>query len=221
MIAAVRRLMVMTGASTALQEILYGFIMSLIFVYATLFGILAYDDPINFIWVVVGMNVTWGTIDAVIFYYLEVCDQRRYVRLMSGKGINMTREQRVETLMNELSASPLDVLKSDEQREFCEKMLDREIESDEELKADRRSMAMSSVGTFLFTVMTLIPIIVPVLVIPDFFLALNIATHLSSTILFFVGFFMGPYLGVNRFVSGAVLFLLAWSIALIATFTGG
>ena len=70
----IRNLLTAPGPSTGLQELLYGFIMSLIFVYATRFGLLSYDDPMQFVLVVTGMCATWGAIDAIIFYYLGVCD---------------------------------------------------------------------------------------------------------------------------------------------------
>lgn len=68
------RLVDATGPSTALQELLYGFIMALIFVNAARLGILEYSDPMDFVLVIIGMNATWGAIDGIIFYYLGVCD---------------------------------------------------------------------------------------------------------------------------------------------------
>ncbi len=216
-----RQLVDMTGPTTALQEILYGFIMALIFVNATLLHLLNYNNPIDFVWVVVGMNVTWGAIDAVIFYFLGKCDQRRYKRIITNEDKTMSREERVDILVSELSSSPIGILKDEEARIICERMLDREIGSEEELRSERRAMALSSIGAFIFTVLTLVPIVLPVLHIPDFMLALSVANYLSSTILFFVGFYMGPSLGLNRMLSGLTFFILAWATALISTFTGG
>ena len=56
------------GPSTVLMEILYGFIMALIFIYGARFGLLTFDGPAEFATMVIGMNVTWGTIDAILFF---------------------------------------------------------------------------------------------------------------------------------------------------------
>lgn len=207
------------GPSTSLQEILYGFIMALIFVYATRFGLLTYDDPVVFIHVVFGMNATWGVIDAIIFYYLAVCNQRRYVRLVTDGS--MEREQRILELMDEFAATPLDVLSDEDKRWACEAMLDRGLQSKEHFRKDRIEMAKSSVGCIIWTLLTLIPIVLPVLLIGDFDLALEVASVQSSVILFFVGYYMGPYLGVNRWLTGTIMIAISLGISLIATFTGG
>lgn len=207
------------GPSTSLQEILYGFIMALIFVYATRFGLLAYDDPMNFVHVAFGMNATWGVIDGIIFYYLGVCDQRRYTKLISDGS--MDREERISRLMDEFAASPLDVLSDEDKRWACEAMLDRELQSKEKYRLDRIEMARSSIGCIIWTLLTLIPIIVPVLLISDFYSALEVASVLSSAILFFVGYYMGPYIGFNRWLTASVILAISLGISLIATFTGG
>ncbi len=207
------------GPSTSLQEILYGFIMALIFVYATRFGLLTYDDPMNFVMVVIGMNATWGVIDGVIFYYLDVCNQRRFSKLITDGS--MEREERISKLMDEFGASPLDVLSDEDKRWACEAMLDRELQSKEGFRRDRVEMAKNSLGCILWTLLTLIPIVVPVLLIPDFYDALEAASVLSSVILFFVGYYMGPHLGFNRWLTGAVVLSISLGISLVATFTGG
>ncbi|MBE6527561.1 MAG: hypothetical protein E7Z64_00085 [Thermoplasmata archaeon] len=213
------RLVTAAGPSLALQELLYGFIMALIFVNATLIGLLHYDDPMYFVIVVTGMNATWGAIDGIIFYCLGVLDQRRFSRLLKDDSVE--REQRIEELMDEFSATPLDVMTDEDKRAVCERMLDRELQSQEEAMTDRMAMAKSSLACFLITILTLIPIVVPVLLISDFMLALEIAAVLSSLILFFVGFYMAPYLGLNRWLTGIVLTAVSLAVAVISTFTGG
>ena len=215
-----QRLADMTGKSTSLQEILYGFIMALIFVNASALGLLNFDDPIQFVWMVTGMNVTWGAIDAVIFYYLGVCDQNRFARIIRNSD-NRTREERVNDLMDEFSASPLDILEPEEQRKICENILDHKIQTEDESKKDRKAMALSSLGCFIWTVLTLIPIVVPVILIDDFRVALFVALTLSSIILFLVGFYMARYLGTDRWKTGLALAVMSWIIAIISTFTGG
>ncbi len=216
---AIKKLIHATGPSTALQELLYGFIMALIFVYATRFGILDYEDPLDFLIVITGMNATWGVIDGIILYYLAVCSQRRYIKILSDKGGD--RERKINELMDEFGSTPLDVLQNEDMRKICETMLDRGLQSEEDSREDRRSMMYSSIGCIIVTLMTLIPFYVVLLLVPDFMFALKVVSFVVSAILFFIGYYMGPYLGVNRWIAGITLMLISLSIALISTFTGG
>ena len=217
---AVSKLVVMTGPSMALQEILYGFIMALIFVNATAIGFLHYDNPTDFVLMVTGMVVTWGTIDAIVFYYLGICDQKRYIRII-GNADKIDDEARVEYLMDELSGTPLDVLNPNEQKIICKTVLDQEIESEEEMRNDRKVMAMSSLGCLIWSVMTLIPILLPVFLMSNFNHALFVSQILATICLFGVGFYMAKYIGTNRYYTGFTIAGMSLIIALVSTFTGG
>ena len=80
-----KELIRMTGLGTSLQELLYAIIMALIFVYAARFGVVEFSGVGELLLVQTGMLVTWGVIDGIIFYYIGVCDQRRFRRLISNE----------------------------------------------------------------------------------------------------------------------------------------
>jgi len=220
MTGGIHSLVSMTGPATAIQEILYGFIMALIFVNAASFGILSFSGPVEFVLVIFGMNATWGVIDAIIFYYMAEFNQRGYKRVISGTN-GLSREQRQKILVDEFSGTPLDVLPDDEKNRICEGLLDKELESDEEFRRSRKEYLMSSIGCIIFSISTVIPFAVTILLIADFKEALLVAKILASTILFFVGYALGPHIGINRYVTGAFLMGSSLIIAIISTFTGG
>lgn len=207
------------GPSTALQETLYGFIMGQIFVNAALLGTIQFSSSSQFVLMVAGMDITWGAIDALIFYYLGVCNQHRYSKLVTDGSIE--RETRIGELMDEFNATPLDVMSDEDKRWVCEKMLDRELQSEEQGHIDRREMAKSSLGCFVITVLTIIPIAIPVLLMDDLYEGLHMANLLCSIILFFVGYYIAPYLGLNRLVTAFTLMIICFGISLISVFTGG
>ena len=215
-----KELIRMTGLGTSLQELLYAIIMALIFVYAARFGVVEFSGVGEFILVQTGMLVTWGVIDGIIFYYIGACDQRRFRRLISNEE-HLGFEERVDFLMDEFGATPLDVLTEEEEREICKRILDRPLESEEESRADRRSMALSSLGCVVFSLLALIPVIVPVLLIEDFQTALVAVSFVCSALLFFVGYMMAPFIGTNKWLTGLSLILLSLAIAVVSVFTGG
>ena len=66
-----------TGPGLALQEMMYGFIMALLFITATRFGVIDCNSAIDLIVLMAGMDFTWGAIDCILFYFVDVLDQRR------------------------------------------------------------------------------------------------------------------------------------------------
>ena len=216
----IHNLVSMTGPATAIQEILYGFIMALIFVNAASFGILSFSGPVEFVLVIFGMNATWGVIDAIILYYMAEFNQRGYKRVISGAN-GLDREQRRKILVDGFSGTPLDVLPDDEKNRICEGLLDKELESDEEFRSSKREYLFSSIGCIIFSISTVIPFAVTILLIADFTEALLVAKILASAILFFVGYALGPHIGINRYATGIFLMGSSLIIAIISTFTGG
>lgn len=169
---------------------------------------------------ITGMNLTWGAIDAVIYYLLNVFEQRRFVRLMSMPD-GPDREGRVDMMMDAFGGTPLDILDPESEREVCSRILDMRVESERDLGEDRRSMRMSSIGCFVITALTLVPIAVPILLIPDLDLGLGVASAVSSVILMAVGYRIAPALGVSRWGLALFLTVISWAITIVATFTGG
>jgi len=216
----VRRVIAMTGPGVALQELLYGFIMALIFVYAARLEIVFFDTWMHFAVVEIGMIATWGTIDGIVFYFIALCNRRRYGRIISNAD-GEDDELRTALLMDEFSSTPLDVLPDKEKEAICRSILDKELQSAAESRSDDRTMLQCSVGCLLISLSTLVPILIPVIVIEDFMLGLEVASVLSSVVLFFIGYFMSSYLGSNRWLTGLTLMGMSLVISLISTYTGG
>lgn len=218
---AISRLVDMTGKGTALQELMYGFIMELIFVTAARIGTVD-ADPIHLIVLIIGMNLTWGAIDAVIFYMIGAYSEIEHANVIRhAKRSHSDREAAVDYLYDNFSGTPLDTLRPEDERRICEMILDCEVEDEEEFAKDRHAYAMSSLGCFIITALTIIPVAIPLLIWQDdVYTGLAIASALSSTIMFFVGYVYGKDSG-KQFIMGIGLAAICWAITLVATFTGG
>ena len=208
-----------TGPGLAIQEVLYGFIMALIYITAARIGVLQYSSTTNLIILIIGMNFTWGLIDAVIFYLIDVLDQRKFVRIMSNDDI--PHDLKVRMMLDEFSGTPLDILEPESERRICEMIISERLEGQKELRNERRDMRDSAIACFLITLMTTIPIIIPLMVLDDIGTALFAASALSSICLFFTGYRMDRYLGINKWTAGLFLTAIGWTITILATFTGG
>ena len=210
----------LTGTSTALTELLSGIIMALILVYTARFGLTDFSDHLSFTATVVGMCATWGVIDGVLSYSTWYFDTKRQTRVLKNED-NMDREARLDEIMDSFSGTAMDVITDEDKRELCDKFLDMRVQSDEEFKADDRSMSLSCWGGLFFSVIGLVPILIPLLFYDDLIEALEVSSFLSAITLFVVGYLMGPRVGINRFALGAFLAAIALIISIISVFTGG
>jgi len=215
-----KKMMSYTGPGTALQEVLYGIIMALIFVYAYRFGILEFPDKPSFMITVLGMDITWGVIDGIIFYYIWDLDSRRQYRIFTNKD-GMDRESRVDELVDCFSGTALDILSDKDKREVCDMILDKGVQSPQEYMEDRKTMMKNSLGCVFFGVIGVVPIFLPLFFIDDMMDAMGMSCVFSAVALFIVGYLMGPKIGANRFLTGIVLAGISIVISVISVFTGG
>ena len=209
----------LTGPGTALQEVLYGFIMPLIFVYSARFGIIQFENEVSFSLTVIGMDLTWGVIDGIIFYYVWTLDVRRHTRVIANVE-NMDRESRLNEIIDAFSGTPLDVVSDEDKRKVCDSLLDMKVQSNEEFQSDRKAMILNSVGCVFFSNVALIPVLLPLLFF-DFMEALEAACWISSICLFVTGYLMAPYLGARPLPTGLLLAGISIAISVVAVFTGG
>ena len=122
---------------------------------------------------------------------------------------------------DELAGTLIDVVDREDEKKIVELIMASRLESEEELLRDRREMFMGSLFSFVITLTTVIPVIVPLMVIRDFGLALTVASGMASVCLFFTGYYMAPYVGYSRWKTGLGLAAMGWAITIAATFTGG
>ena len=214
------KLVTLTGPSTAFQELLSGIIMALILVYTVRFGLTEFSDKEGFAVAVIGMCVTWGIIDGILSYYSWLVDSRRQIRVLSNAD-NRSRESRLNEIVDSFSGTTLDLLSSECEREICEMVLDKELQSKEEFIEDDKSMRKSSLGYIFFSSLGLVPVLLPLFFFDDLVEALEVSCILSAIFLFGVGFIMAPYLGINRFLLGTSLAGISIIISVISVFTGG
>ena len=126
-----RRIVGYVGPGLALQELLYGFIMALLFVTAAQLGIV--KDAISAIVLIVGMNFTWGAIDMIVFTVVDRFNQRKYIRLVAGKD-SAENGRYVERLIeDELAGTLIDVVDREDEKKIVELIMASRLEPEEEL----------------------------------------------------------------------------------------
>ena len=207
-----------TGPGLALQEMLYGYIMAMLFITATRFGLLQITSNMDLIVLMVGMDFTWGAIDCILFYAVDVLDQKRMLKNLTSP---LPPEEKSELINEDFDCSPLDLIEDGARRSICGEVAALPLQSAEDMRADRRRMFISAVYCFIATVIPLIPTVIPLLLIDDLKLAMLTASIAGSAIIFVIGWRFGRYIGVEGWKSGLLIAGTAFAITLAATFTGG
>ncbi len=105
-----------TGPGLALQELMYGFIMALLFVTAARFGLFNYDTAADIIVLMVGMDFTWGAIDCILFFTVDVLEQRRMLNYMRS---GLPADEKAELMSEDFDCTPLDLVDSGQRTEAC------------------------------------------------------------------------------------------------------
>ncbi|MFA6710115.1 MAG: VIT1/CCC1 transporter family protein [Candidatus Methanomethylophilaceae archaeon] len=220
-IKAARRMMGYTGTGLMLQELLYGFIMALLFITAAQFRLIGFGVK-ELIILIVGMNFTWGLIDMLVFFTIDTFDQKKYIRIIEAKKKGMIDEAKIRMLIkDELSGTIADIIDAESEKKVVDLIMDSDLEPEDQILSERRNMFYSAFFCFLLTMFTVIPVILPLLLVSDFRTALFYSAGFASIMLFFVGYYVAPYFGQNRWLVGIGILAFTGVITLLATFTGG
>jgi hypothetical protein len=209
-----------TGPGLAIQESLYGIIMAMIFVNAAQVGILSFSSNIHLAIVIFSMNFTWGLIDAVVIILIGSLERNRDLLILKRNRENNDSDYRA-MIKDDLSGTIVDAVRGEDECRIIDRILASEMESEEELARDRTDLFRSGMASFAITVLTAVPVMMPILFIHDLRTALFFASALGATALFFVGFTMSRYMGANKWRMAVMFMIVGWAVTVIATFMGG
>lgn len=218
----IRKLISYTGPGLALQELLYGFVMALIFVAAAQIGIVQFESNRDLIVAILGMNTAWGIIDMIVFTLVDRFDQRKYIRIVSmNKERYVDEKELKEIIRDNLSGTLIDVLDYEDEKKIVRQILNAGLDTEENLKNERMDIFKGNFVCFLLTILTCIPVITPLLIIPDLHLACLWSSSVSAVFLFFIGYFMHPYTGINKWIMGFMISGIGIGITAMALLLGG
>ena len=215
-----RKLVGYTGPGLVLQELLYGFIMALIFVSAAQFEIMHFSSNTDLILAIIGMNTAWGIVDMVIFSLVDRFDQREYVRIIESKE-DVDDEYIKKLIHYNLSGTLIDVLDEKDEIRIVKEILRSRLEPEEDLKKERRSLYIGNFLCFVYTISTVIPVSIPLLLIEDMGTACLWSSLVSAAFMFLIGYLMHEYTGVNKWLMGLIVASIGMGITFLALILGG
>ena len=207
------------GPGLVVQEAMYGFIMALIFVTATRFGVFGDISKEHLLMMILGMNITWGAIDMVVFYMVDEGEHYQMHRFLQTRDPGLYS---VKDLLDEdFSGTVLDSMYEEDRQRVYDIVLSSECVPDDCYGQKRKDLLKSAFVAFLVTALTVVPFALCLLLIPDMKDALLASAVMASLCLFGIGYRMGPYLGKNGMHFGFAIAVVSLVITIVATLTGG
>lgn len=207
------------------QELCYGSIMALTFIFGNQFGLMDMGRN-ELIIAIIGMDAVWGIIDLILFYRSDMTGLTRRANL--SKDLHRDGDRDVGELRgrvhDEFQGTFLDMVDEKTRKEVIDKIMLSGLVEDPNALVDkwRRNYRRSAIGSCIVATFPALPPAICLLVISDFNTALRASGVMLSLILFNVGFMISPYRKPwVRILSGLAVVALTLTLTVFAALFGG
>ncbi len=210
------------GPTYALQEILYGLIMALGTISTVSIGIgLDSNSRYTLIVAAVGVNITWGLADMIMYMLTKNFDRMRHQQLADAIISEPDEDWPLDVIEYDLSDTIVETLDPADRHRIYRDIMDSES------RAVGRPLRFS-VGHFygglaclLITILAALPLVVPLLLITSLSLGLRVASLLAVGLLFLAGYLWAPYAGLRKEWAGLGMMGVGAVITLATLVLGG
>jgi len=210
------------GPTYALQELLYGLIMAL----ATI-SILAVElglDPGNryiIAFAAVGVNITWGLADMLMYLITKNFDRLRHQRMAEAIQADVDGDYPLEAIEDDLSETIVATLDPEDRKRIYLDILESESRAVGRPQRITASNLYGGLSCLLLTVMAALPIAVPVLSIDPLPLAVRSASVVAMFLLFLTGYTWAPHASLPRWRTGLAMMGVGAIITVSTLVLGG
>jgi len=206
-----------------LAEVLFGLIMALTIIIGAA-AISAPDklDTHGLVLAIVGCNLAWGVIDAVLFVLGSLFQRSKRARFFRELGTARSENEALAAIQLEfgLEEEPLDVQSEDRVRLY-RSILALSAHAKPARVGLRRRDIVAAVAVFVLVSGTVLPAVIPLLLLDDSYLALRLSILVLIVLLFIVGYWWAHYTDVRPWRAGAIILCLGVSMVAISVALGG
>ncbi|MBE6514363.1 MAG: hypothetical protein E7Z69_04705 [Thermoplasmata archaeon] len=207
------------------QELCYGTIMALTFIFGNQFGLMSMGRN-ELIIAIIGMDAVWGIIDLILFFRSDMTGLARRGALSvdlhkDSKGDVGELRGRVH---DEFQGTFLDMVDKKTREEVIDRIMLSGPVEDPNALADKwkRNYRKSAIGSCIVATFPALPPAICLLVISDFDTALTASAIALSLILFNVGYMISPCRKTwVRILSGLAVVALTLTLTVFAALFGG
>ena len=200
-----------------MSEVLFGLIMALTFT-TTLELTAGRDDVRTLLVGVLGCNIAWGLVDAVMFLIASLIER--------GHGFLTIRTVRAAAHQDDahraIVGAMAPILSTILTRDDVDRVRQRLIAMPEiEPPALTRDDWLGAVAVFLLVFLSTFPVVVPFIFVSDVQLAVRLSNLVAIVMLFGVGYTLANHAGFNPWKTGLALVALGIVLVAITIALGG
>lgn len=194
------------GPSVALQEMIYGLVMALATMSAVFLA--AGFEPnsrTTIILAAVGVNITWGLADMLVFILTKNFDRSRHQAMAEHIRNDMDGEYPLEAIEDDLSETIVGTLDPADQRRISLEIIDLESRAVERVPRYSAGHFYGGLTCLFLTMLTAVVVVSPMLFIDSVALGLRVSSVTAIALLFFTGYAWAPFAGLSRWMTGLAM----------------
>jgi len=206
-----------------LAEVLFGLIMALTIISgAEIFSAPSELDARQLVLAVVGCNVAWGVIDAVLFVLGSMFYRSQRARFFRGLRIARNEAEALAAIQEEfgLEDEPLAVAPEDRVRLYRSILALSVHAAPARVKLRRRDF-VSAFLVFVLVSATALPGVIPLLLLDNSYLAIRVSNAVLILLLLVVGYWWAHYTDARPWRAALVILLLGMTMVSVAVTLGG
>lgn len=209
--------------ATSLAEILFGLIMTLTFTLSA--GLLVADEgregARQLLIAVIGCNVAWGIIDAMLYLMGQLFDRGRLRRLGRAIRASSSGARASGLVAGELEPLLDEILPTAEREALYARIATHVAQRPERLTRITGNDWLGALLSFVLVVITSIPAAIPFLLIDQAQVALRVSNLILLALLFVVGASWARYTVSRPWIVGTVMLVIGTALVLAAISLGG
>jgi VIT family len=206
----------------SLGELLFGLIMALTLTLGVRLLTQRPDiDPQELIGAMIGCNVAWGIIDAVLYLLGSVFSRNQRIHFVRKLRAATSEAEAMAAIRNEFGLEDEPVMLEQDRAAFHRVVLDILRHASTERARLRLQDYQAALVIAVLVSLTAVPGVLPFLFLDDGYLALRIANLIQIILLFFVGFRWAGHTGANPWRTGLAIVFLGVSLVAVAVALGG
>ncbi|HEY6982395.1 VIT1/CCC1 transporter family protein [Reyranella sp.] len=206
----------------SLGELLFGLIMTLTVTLGA--GLLSQHSEIaagELVAAMIGCNIAWGIIDAVLYLIGSVFSRNQRVHFIRRLRAAASEADAIEAIREEFGLEGEPLIREADHAAFHRVILDMMRRASTERAHLRRQDFQAAVAIVLLVSLSAVPGALPFLVLQDSRLALRLANVIQIGLLFLVGFQWARHSGGSPWRIGVTIVGLGIVLVLVSVLLGG
>jgi hypothetical protein len=206
----------------SLGEVLFGLIMALsLTLGARILSQRPDIDPTELVVAMIGCNIAWGIIDAVLYLLGSAFSRNRRVEFVRKLRTAKTETAALEAIRGEFGLEDEPLMSDADRAAFHRVVLDIMRRASTERATLRRQDFQAAAIIVVLVSLTAVPGVLPFLVLSDGYLALRVANLIQVCLLFVVGYRWASHTGANPWRTGLIVVGLGIAMVAVAVALGG